>query len=284
MSRSIPAPPPSPRGEPGDSPAVRAISLHHLDGAASRDAVAVEEPLEIRLHGVPYAVTLRTPGEDEELAAGFLHAEGVLGARSEIASLERLDELPRETRPNVLDVRLRSGPPARAQAGARLVTSACGLCGRQSLESLARRAAALGAGPLVAASLLARLPESLARAQRAFAATGGLHAAGLFDARGELLVAREDVGRHNAVDKVVGWALLAGRLPLSSELLAVSGRAGFEILQKAWLAGVPIVVAVSAPSSLAVDLAREAGMTLVAFARGGTGNVYSGGERVLASA
>lgn len=275
MSRSIPGPPAS-------DGAVRALPVRRGNADWSEDAVAVEEPLEIRLHGVPYAVTLRTPGDDAELALGFLHAERVVLRREDVAAVESVAEAPADSRGNVLDVRLAGGPPEGTPRPVRLVTSACGLCGRRALESLAAVAPEVAAGPRVPAALLASLPEKLAAAQRAFAATGGLHAAGLFDTAGSLLVAREDVGRHNAVDKVVGWALRADRLPFAG-VLVVSGRAGFEILQKAWLAGIPVVVAVSAPSSLAVDLAQEAGITLAGFARHGSFNLYCGAERVLGS-
>jgi FdhD protein len=276
MASSIPGPPAE---DPGG--AVQQVPVRRPGGAWSEDAVAIEEPLEIRVSGVPYAVTLRTPGDDVELALGFLYAERVVTRFEEVAGIEQVRDLPPETRGNVVDVRLAGGAPAERPLAARLVTSACGLCGKRALETLAAVAPAVPPGPRLPADLLGRLPEELARAQRGFAATGGLHAAGLFDAAGRLLAAREDVGRHNAVDKVVGWALAAGRLPLGDGVLAVSGRAGFEILQKAWLAAIPIVIAVSAPSSLAVALAETAGITLAAFARHGRFNLYSGAERVL---
>lgn len=280
MSGSIPK---KSRGTASTAPGPEAVRvrLWRAGGDEVEDLVAAEEPLEIRVHGLPYAVTLRTPGHDDELARGFLFAEGVLADAGDLAAIERLDDLPEESRPNVLDVRLVRPLTGAAPAAPRLVTSACGLCGRQALESLSRRAAPLPPGPRLPGALVASLPVLLQAVQTGFAATGGLHGAALFDEAGRLLVAREDVGRHNAVDKVVGWALASGLLPLSRTALAVSGRAGFEIAQKAWLAGVPILVAVSAPSSLSVALARQAGMTLVGFTRGGGYNVYSAPERVL---
>jgi FdhD protein len=257
------------------------VRLRRRTGAEIEDWVAAEEPLEIRVQGIPYAVTLRTPGDDVELALGFLYAEGVVTSPEDVVDVTPLEDLPAESLGNVVDVRLRGAPGIERPAVPRLVTSACGLCGRQALEQVARRAPRLGAGPRVGSRLLAGLPDRLAATQTGFRVTGGVHAAALFDAAGSLLVAREDVGRHNAVDKVVGWALAEKRLPLSGMMLAVSGRAGFEIAQKAWCAGAPILVAVSAPSSLAVALAEEAGMTLLAFARGDSYNVYAGAERIL---
>lgn len=234
------------------------------------DLVAVEEPLEIRVDGKPLAVTMRTPAADEELALGFLHGEGLI---------DRV----RETRPgpelegNVIDV---AGPLLR-DPGARsfYASSSCGVCGKGAIEQVRVDAKPPAPGPTVTRELLASLPERLA--QPAFEATGGMHASGLFDRDGQLVCAREDVGRHNALDKLIGWALVEGRLPLHAGILCVSGRLSFELVQKAGVAGAPILVGVGAPSSLAVSLAGELGMTLAGFARGGAVNVYCGAERVL---
>jgi FdhD protein len=233
------------------------------------DQVAAEEPLEIRVDGRPLAVTMRTPGDDEELALGFLYGEGLI------------DE-PRAAGPgaelgaNLIEV---AGPLSRDPGARRFyTTSSCGVCGKGALEEVAVHAPSLPEGPRVQRELLAGLPDRLA--QPAFERSGGLHATGLFDAHGELVCAREDVGRHNAMDKVVGWALLEGRLPLHEHVLCVSGRLAFELVQKAAVAGAPILVGVGAPTSLAIELARDRSMTLCGFARGGQMNVYSGAERV----
>jgi FdhD protein len=233
------------------------------------DRVAIEEPLEIRVRGQALAVTMRTPGHDEELALGFLHGEGLIEGPAPAGPAEDLAA-------NVVDVdaSLRFDPGRRRF----YTTSSCGVCGKGALEEVAVHAPALPDGPLVARTLLADLPERLR--QPAFEMTGGLHATGLFDAGGELLVAREDVGRHNAMDKVVGRALLDGLLPLHGHALCVSGRLSFELVQKAAMAGAPILVGVGAPSSLAVSLAADRGMTLCGFARRGSVNVYTGPQRV----
>jgi FdhD protein len=270
--------------------------------------VCVEEPLEIRVNGMPVAVTLRTPGEDEELAAGFVLTEGIARRATDLESVELVEDGPVEARGNVVDVRLgaKSGSGAEGEAtsgcegtsqgagasegssegASRLtgrpafITAACGVCGRGTLEAVRRRAEPLADGPVVARDILASLPDRLRPSQATFDVTGGLHAAGLFDLQGNLLAAREDIGRHNAVDKLVGWAALSGRLPLRDALLVVSGRAGFEILLKAWIAGIPVVASVSAPSHLAVRLAEEANQTLVGFVRDGTFALYAGRERI----
>jgi FdhD protein len=248
------------------------------------DSVVAEEPLEIRVAGRALAVTMRTPGHDFELAAGFLVSEGLVDGGADIA---RIGYCPRDERQelNVLDVTLAAGvaPPPPSAARAFVTTSSCGLCGKASIDTVrARTRHDVGGDPLaVGAAVLTALPGRLREAQRTFAATGGLHAAGLFDARGGLVCLREDVGRHNAFDKVIGWAALAGLLPLRGHVILASGRASFELTQKALLAGIPVLAAVSAPSTLAVELADEAGMTLVGFLRGSTMNVYTGAHRVV---
>jgi len=263
--------------------------VRRVGGVASRrpDTLAVEEPLEIHVGGSPFTVTMRTPGHDVELALGFLVSEGVVRSGADVVSARHCPDaaLDADGRPthNVVEVRLAPGvaPPARALA--RAVSSACGVCGTESVDAVrARCTGDLTTDPTrVDATVLGTLPDRLRAAQRVFDRTGGLHAAGLFTATGELRCVREDVGRHNAVDKVVGWALERGELPLTGHVLQVSGRASFELVQKAWLAGVPVLAAVSAPSSLAVDLAVEAGMTLVGFSRGGSFNVYAGDDRLF---
>ncbi|PJE93696.1 sulfurtransferase FdhD [Streptomyces carminius] len=262
------------------------------DGAVSEraDTLVAEEPLEIRLDGRPLAITMRTPGDDFALAAGFLVSEGVLARPEELATIvycagatEQADGTTRNSY-NVVDVRLAPGVPVPDITLERNVytTSSCGLCGKASLDAVRTTARwPLGDGALrVEPGVLAGLPDRLRAAQRVFDRTGGLHAAGLFSPTGELLDLCEDVGRHNAVDKLVGRALTQGRLPLSGTVLLVSGRASFELAQKAVMAGVPVLAAVSAPSSLAVDLAAETGLTLVGFLRGTSMNVYAGGHRV----
>jgi FdhD protein len=253
---------------------------------AKADLLAVEEPLEIRIGGQALTVTMRTPGDDLDLAAGFLFTEGLLTTATDLRQIRMCDE-------NVADATLagpdRPGPEAleratdtrRAQRNF-LTTSACGVCGKESIDAIRVRSRFDLARDQVRvpSSVLASLPDRLREAQRVFASTGGLHAAGLFGADGTLLVLREDVGRHNAVDKVIGWALRAGRLPLTGHVLLVSGRASFELVQKAAVAGLPVLAAVSAPSSLAADLADEVGMTLVGFLRGSSMNAYAGVERI----
>jgi len=271
------------------------------------DQLATEEPLEIRLRAAgiaenagplpvfrrrsqgagqrTVAITMRTPGADFELAAGFLYGEGIVRSGDEIKGISHCDEpdLDEDKRYNIVNVDLRGDALPDLQALERhfYTTSACGVCGKASLESLRIRGCpVISPGPEVDAEVLRTLPERLRAGQGIFEATGGLHAAALFDPEGNLLAVREDVGRHNALDKIVGWALLGGRLPLSGHIVMVSGRSSFEILQKSLMAGVPIVCAVSAPSSLAVSLAREFGITLIGFLRGDRFNVYSGLERV----
>src|SRR4051794_24870020 len=241
-------------------------------GRSERDQVAVEEPLEIRINGAPVAVTMRTPGHDVELALGFCLSEGL---RPTAAAL------PADLAANTVGVDAPGFDPDRL-ARSFYTSSSCGVCGKGALEAVGTEAPRVESRLAVAAGLLADLRERLRAAQPAFAATGGLHATGLFSADGELLCLREDVGRHNALDKVVGWAFTAGRLPLASEVLCVSGRLSFELVQKAAIAGCPLLVAVGAPSSLAVELGADRGLTLCGFARGGRLNVYTEPWRVLA--
>jgi FdhD protein len=236
------------------------------------DRVAVEEPLEIRIGGGPVAVTMRTPGHDEELALGFCLSEGLSPVRA---------ALPDDFAANTVEVEAAGFDPERLRRSF-YTSSSCGVCGKGALEAVAVEAPRVESPLEVAAELLAQLPERLRSAQAAFAVTGGLHATGLFDTAGKLLCLREDVGRHNAMDKVVGWAFRAGRLPLAGDILCVSGRLSFELVQKAAVAGCPILVAVGAPSSLAVQLGDDRGLTLCGFARGGRLNVYTESWRVRA--
>ncbi|MFC9462216.1 formate dehydrogenase accessory sulfurtransferase FdhD [Streptomyces sp. NPDC058430] len=251
------------------------------------DTLVAEEPLEIRLNGKPLAITMRTPGDDFALAAGFLVSEGVLGATEELQSIVYCAGAVQDgsNTYNVVDVRTAPGvviPDITLERNV-YTTSSCGLCGKASLDAVrtTTRFAIDDTPPVrIEPSLLASLPDRLREAQRVFDRTGGLHAAALFSEAGELLDIREDVGRHNAVDKLVGRALQNGGLPLSRAILLVSGRASFELAQKAVMAGIPVLAAVSAPSSLAVDLAAETGLTLVGFLRGPNMNVYAGEHRI----
>ena len=240
------------------------------EGRNERDHVAVEEPLEIRIGGLPVAVTMRTPGHDEELALGFCLSEGLKprGAR-----------LPDDLAANTVDVEASGFDPARLQRSF-YTTSSCGVCGKGALEAVAVEAARVEAQLRVPLAVVLELPERLRDAQAAFAVTGGLHATGLFGVDGGLLCAREDVGRHNAMDKVIGWAFGKGLLPLADAVLCVSGRLSFELVQKAAVAGCPVLVAVGAPSSLAVSLATDRGITLCGFVRGGGANVYTEAWRI----
>ncbi|MFD3334821.1 formate dehydrogenase accessory sulfurtransferase FdhD [Streptomyces sp. NPDC058700] len=267
---------------------VRRRVLRIRDGVTSHrpDTLAAEEPMEIRVGGRPLTVTMRTPGDDFDLAAGFLVSEGVVHAAADVTGIRYCAGATADggNTYNVVDVGLApdvTAPDASLERNF-YTTSSCGLCGKASLDAVRTTAAwTVGEDPLrVGADVLAALPDTLRAAQRVFDTTGGLHAAGLFAPTGELLCLREDVGRHNAVDKVIGHALREGRLPLRGTVLMVSGRASFELVQKAVMAGIPLLAAVSAPSSLAVDLAAETGLTLVGFLRGASMNVYTHDERV----
>lgn len=267
---------------------VRVIENGHT--RVRTDTLSTEEPMEIRLvsKGVKQtvAVTMRTPGADFELAVGFLYGEGIISSPDDIKRISYCVDagLDAEQQYNIVNVELREGRDYDFRPLERhfYTTSACGVCGKASLEQLELRGCpVIPSGPEVTAETIYALPGKLREAQRLFEATGGLHAAALFDAEGNLVVLKEDVGRHNATDKLVGWALLAGRLPLSDHIVMVSGRSSFEILQKCLMARVPIVCAISAPSSLAVDVARQFGMTLVGFLRGNRFNIYNGHERIV---
>jgi FdhD protein len=264
------------------STARRRILRVPVTGTAAHraDLLAVEEPLEIQVDGEPLIVTMRTPGYDIDLAAGFLFTEGLLAGLGDVREIRMCDD-------NVAAVTLQPGSALlRTAARNFMATSACGVCGKDSIEAIRVRSAFDVAADQVRVSpaVLAGLPDQLREAQRVFSSTGGLHAAGLFTPDGTLLALREDVGRHNAVDKLAGWALRSGVLPLTGHILLVSGRASFELAQKAVMIGVPVLAAVSAPSSLAASLAADAGMTLVGFLRGTTMNVYTGEHRVITEA
>jgi FdhD protein len=257
-------------------------------GTAKRrpETLAVEEPLEIRVNGTPITVTMRTPGSDFELAQGFLLTEGVITRRDDVEAIRYCSGAGPDglNTYNVLDITLAAGVPAPDTDVTRnfYTTSSCGVCGKASLDAV-RLSSRYPVGDQVLridSRTLTALPGRLRSAQKVFATTGGLHAAGLFDVDGALLASREDIGRHNAVDKVIGWALENDRIPLQDAVLLVSGRASFELTQKAVMAGVPMLAAVSAPSSLAVDLASESGLTLVAFLRGDSMNIYSRPDRI----
>lgn len=280
-------------GDTGTRPSrtveTRVVALSGSERVEKDDRVVTEEPLELRLvagsQSRTLAITMRTPGNDFELAAGFVYGEGIVRSHNELAGVTYcLDpELDPDQRYNVVSLELsRSGLPALERFERHFATSsACGVCGRAQLDSLRD----LGVMPIsddvtISAELLYSLPAHMRETQRVFATTGGVHAAALFDESGNTIVAREDVGRHNAVDKIVGWGMLENRLPFTRRILGVSGRASYEILQKSAMARIPIVCSVSAPSSLAVDLAREFNITLAAFVRDERANVYSGSERI----
>jgi FdhD protein len=246
------------------------VELTRYPGGADRDVVAVEEPLEIRVNGSSVAVTMRTPGHDEELALGFSLTEGIQPVRA---------ALPADLAANTVDVEAPGFDPESLRRSF-YIASSCGVCGKGAVEAVTVEAPRVESNLKLPAELLASLPDRLREEQGAFAATGGLHATGLFGNDGSLLCVREDVGRHNALDKVLGWAFLEARLPLADAVLCLSGRIAFELVQKAAIAGCPIVVAVGAPSSLAVELAGDRGVTLCGFARDGRMNIYSEAWRV----
>jgi FdhD protein len=265
----------------------RSVSLWRIgaERVAAEDHVAVEEPMEVRVNGTPFAVIMRTPGADRELAAGFLLAEDVIRSANELLAIEFCEDATGEGRGNTLNVTVSGDAVERlsARLGERrqvMMTASCGLCGRRTIETLRSRVARVEGDWSVPPEVVRALPEKLRAAQPVFASTGGLHAAGLFDRRGVLQQIAEDVGRHNAVDKIVGRRLLEDAHPLDECILTVSGRTSFELVQKALLAGIPFVAAVSAPSSLAVELAEAARITLCGFVRGEQFNVYSHRWRV----
>ncbi|MET0822151.1 MAG: formate dehydrogenase accessory sulfurtransferase FdhD [Aeromicrobium sp.] len=268
------------------------VTRYAADGSSAgrEDSLAVEEPLEVRVNGSSFSVTMRSPGDDFDLVGGFLVSEGVVWSADQLASMRfcaGTDEQGLQTF-NVIDAELSPGtaPPDLSLERHVYTSSSCGICGTASIDAVhkATHFGRLDDDITWDAALLGSLPDRLRERQKVFDRTGGVHAAGLFSADGELLCLREDVGRHNAVDKVVGWALREGRLPMRGTALQVSGRASFELVQKAHMAGIPVLAAVSAPSSLAVEHAESAGMTLLGFSRGGGFNVYAGDHRVRGAA
>jgi FdhD protein len=267
---------------------VRALSVREGVGLERPDVLAAEEPMEIRVQGPgqassAVAVTMRTPGGDFELAAGFLFTEGLIDALDDVRRVSYCEDLaPEEQQYNVVTVELTRRVEDEWFRRSFLASSSCGICGKATLDDVEVHCAPVASGPEIEADAILAMPHALRRAQRVFEETGGLHAAGLFSPAGTLLALREDVGRHNAVDKIVGEGLLAGELPLAGRVLQVSGRIGFEIVQKAARAGVPVISAVGAPSSLSVEAAERLGMTLVGFVRDGGFNVYAHPERILA--
>jgi FdhD protein len=282
------------QSDSAESPGVRQVKAWKWRrgiAQAADDALAVEEPLEIRLGGRRFTLTMRTPGHDEELAAGFLLAEGFVETAQEIGEIRRVRDARGHPEPNAIDIILKVPAAGLRERLKRnfTVSSSCGVCGKTSIEAIQRRVATLGKGPIVTARTLMRMPALMREKQAVFNSTGGLHAAALFaieEAKPdepELMVLREDVGRHNAVDKVIGHGLRHGQVPLKRSALMVSGRLSFEIVQKAAAAGIPILCAVSAPSSLAVELAEETGMTVVGFLREPGFNVYTRPERIQGS-
>ncbi|MDQ1458110.1 MAG: FdhD protein [Actinomycetota bacterium] len=268
--------------------AVTHVQVLGFDGGGARlrpDQLVTEEPMEVRVAGprqepAPFAVAMRTPGNDFELAAGLCLTEGLLAGSDDLDGIAYCLGRDHEQLFNVVTVRLRTPVPEDVRDRRYLSNSSCGICGKAALEEIEVRCAPVGAGPIVAASVLSSLPDQLGRHQRVFDQTGGLHAAARFSADGTLRFAREDVGRHNALDKLVGHALLEGELPLTNDILLVSGRLSFELVQKAAVAGLPVLCAVSAPSSLAVAAAEQLGQTVVGFLRDGRFNVYTRPERV----
>jgi FdhD protein len=260
----------------------RAVKWHAGATSERTEKLAVEEPLEIRLAGRRFTLTMRTPGHDEELAAGFLFAEGFINDATELGEIRRVRGRKGAVEPNAIDIVLNvpaDGLRARLKRNF-VMSSSCGVCGKTSIDSIRRRVAPPADSARVAPAILLALPQKLREGQRVFAATGGLHGAAIFSLDGSMLAIREDVGRHNAVDKVIGYALTNAMVPLARYIMMVSGRLSFEIVQKAAAAGVPILAAVSAPSSLAVELAEEIGTTLVGFLRDGSFNIYTRPDRI----
>lgn len=269
-----------------DQPGIRRVTVRRpSSGRGESDLVAVEEPMEVRVNGASFAVIMRTPGHDRDLAAGFLLAEDVIRSADEIATIEYCADVTDEGRDNTINVTVSGEAVERLETrlGERrqvMMTASCGLCGRRTIESLQARVSSVAGDWRVNSNVIASLPERLRASQSVFESTGGLHAAGVFDRLGELRLSAEDVGRHNAVDKIVGRTLLQGRHPLSESILLVSGRTSFELVQKALLAGIPLIAAVSAPSSLAIDLAEQSGITLCGFVRGQNFNIYTHAHRI----
>jgi FdhD protein len=269
----------------GPSGPVRVVEVDGTETRRRRDRLATEEPLEIRASGpgqptVRVAVTMRTPGHDFELAAGFLFTEGLIAGRRAFSAIRYCTDVGVEQHLNVVTVDMREHFDATRMQRNFFASSSCGVCGKASIDQLEVACEHVADGPLVAREIITSLPDRLRAQQRVFESTGGLHATGLFQADGELIVAREDVGRHNAMDKLIGNRLLEGESPLSSRIALVSGRASFELVQKAAVAGIPIVCAVSAPSTLAVETARRLGVTLIGFLRGERFNVYAHPQRI----
>jgi FdhD protein len=277
-------PPPAPSEDAARAIASVRVLRVRTDGRpdeAAPDAVAVEAPLEVRFGGRPFTVLLRTPGHDEDLVRGFLRTEGVVVRREDVVSIGPPAGLPPEQAGHVLEVAVFPAPDAPDLDRPFYRSASCGACGKRSIASLSVGEAPVESGLRVSRRVLVGLPARLRAAQEAFERTGGVHACGLFAADGSLVVLREDVGRHNAVDKVVGWGLAEGRLPFSDRVMVVSGRVSFELVQKAAVAGVPVLAAVGAPSSLAVEWAERYGVTLAGFVRAASLNLYAHPERVI---
>jgi FdhD protein len=276
----------NPRGNPSlsnDEPAVQTnvLKLSEGNATANPDWVASEAPLEVRISGVPTTVLMRTPGHDEELVRGFLYNEGVVSSAEDIVSVGPSHASPEDVGGSVINVQLAAGRHAETLDRAFYSNASCGVCGKKTIESLEVKGAITQSRLAVRRSILGSLPDRLRDAQTTFAKTGGVHASALFTVEGELVVLREDVGRHNALDKIIGWALSEGKLPLSDYVLLVSGRVSYEIVQKAVVAGIPLIAAVGAPSSLAVDLAERFQLTLVGFLKPSSMNIYTHPERVV---
>ena len=266
--------------EPAIQTAILKVSTAGKQDVAGPDWVASEAPLEVRIGGIPTTVLMRTPGHDEELVRGFLYGEGVISSADEVLSIGPSHSSPEDVGGSVINVQLAANRTGRVLDREFYSNASCGVCGKKTIESLEVKGRIAKAQVSIRSSLLSTLPDRLRDAQTTFARTGGVHASGLFTPEGELVVLREDVGRHNALDKIVGWAMAERRLPLSNYVLLVSGRVSYEIVQKAVVAGIPFIAAVGAPSSLAVDLAERFGLTLVGFLKRESMNVYTHGERV----